>query len=308
MKRARLFLWFCVLYLGFWGGAIGVLGKWALTGFTPLQLIFVRLAISCILFGLWLWTRGQLSSTLKHIIRDAPYYLFLAASGVGGGMILGFLGLRATTAISYDLLFNASGFFIVLLGSWFYAEKVSRLDKLLLATAFLGMGFIVMSHGSLLESLSGGSLWGDTLVILGGLGWALYTVVGAKSRRADQSRNALSNVFGSFLFAAIALGAYIYIFQPIDSGALTAQAMLSALVLSVFATAILFVLWFRFAERADGASTALVALSENIGGVALPIIFLGEKLTLLGALGAILIIVPLIIREYHGKRTNPELA
>lgn len=307
VMRSKIFLWFCVLYLGFWGGAIGVLGKFALTGFTPLQLILFRLIFSILIFGLILSARRKLWATLTGIFKDARYHLFLAISGVGGGMILGFLGLRATTAISYDLLFNASGFFIVILGSWLYAEKVSRLDKFFLAAAFLGMGFIVMSHGSVAEAIRNGSLLGDALVILGGLGWALYTVIGAKSIKRDPSRSALNNVFGSFIFAAMALGAYVFVFEPVNFSALETGAVISAVILGIFATAILFVLWFRFAENADGTATALVALSENIGGVIFPIIFLGESLTWLGAIGAVLIITPLIIREYRGRPTNPEL-
>ena len=297
--RSKLFLWFSVLYLGFWGGAIGVLGKFALVSFTPLQLIFFRLAFSILIFGLILLARQKLWITLRGIFKDARYYIFLALSGVGGGMILGFLGLRATTAISYDLLFNASGFFIVILGSWLYADKVSRLDKFLLAVAFLGMGFVVMSHGSIIEALRGGSLFGDALVILGGLGWALYTVVGARSIKRNSARGALNNVFGSFIFAAIVLGTYVFVFEPVNFLTLNAGAVTSAIVLGIFATAILFVLWFRFAETADGTATALVALSENIGGVIFPILFLGEALTWLGMIGAVLIIAPLVVREYQ---------
>lgn len=307
MTRSRVFLWLCVLYLGFWGGAIGVLGKFALVSFTPLQLILLRLVSAILIFGLILLARRKLSGTLRGIFKDARYYIFLAISGVGGGMILGFLGLRATTAISYDLLFNASGFFIVILGSWLYAEKVSRLDKFLLAIAFLGMGFIVMSHGSIVEAIRNGSLFGDILVILGGLGWAFYTVVGAKSIRKDPARGALNNVFGSFIFAAAALAAYVLIFEPVNFRTLETGAIISAVLLGIFATAILFVLWFRFAETADGTATALVALSENIGGVVFPIIFLGESLTLFGIIGAVFIIAPLIIREYRGRATNPAL-
>lgn len=298
MLRSRLLLCLTVLYLGFWGGAIGVLAKWAFEGLTPLQLIASRLVISCAMFSLILVSRGEFLKTVAGFMNDKAYYIFMGIVGVGGGMILGFLGLSLTTAVSYDLLFNVSGLLIVVFGSALYGERVSRLDKLLLLVAFVGVALIIGRDGSLLQSVSGGNIWGDVLCLFAAVGWALYTVVGSKTSKAYSSRSPLGNVFGPFLFASCVLVPYVAVFEPVNPAAVTWRVGAATLVLSVFATALLFLLWFRFAEASDGTSTALVALSENLGGVFFPMFFLGETLSGLGVVGAALVIAPLVLHEY----------
>jgi drug/metabolite transporter (DMT)-like permease len=300
MKSSRLLLWLAVLYLGFWGGAIGVLAKWAFEGLTPLQLIAARLVISCAVFSVILIWRGELGKTMRSFTRDKAYYAFMGLVGVGGGMILGFLGLSMTTAISYDLLFNVSGLLIVVFGSVLYGERIQRRDLCLLAIAFAGTVLVIGRDGSLLQGVFGGNLRGDALCLLAAVGWALYTVVGAKTAKAYSSRSALGNVFGPFLAASCVLVPYVAVFEPVNPAVITWRVGAATATLGVFATALLFVLWFRFAESSNGTSTALVALSENLGGVILPMFLLGETLTALGVVGAVLIVVPLVLHEYFG--------
>ncbi len=301
MPRSRAVTWLLVLYLGFWGGAIGVLAKWALVGLTPIQLITGRLVISCALFAAMLLGRGELGKTLICLWRDKAYYAFLALVGVGGAMVLGFMGLARTTAISWDLLVNTSGLLMVVFSSVLYGDRVSRLDKVLLMSALVGVALIVGRNGSVAEAVAGGSIFGDILTLSSAIGWALYTVVGGKTARVYDSRSALKNVFGSFLLASLVLVPYVCVFEPVNWSVVTWQVGASTLVLSVFATALLFVLWFRFVENSGGIAAALVSLSENLSGVFLPILFLGEGLTPLVILGAILVIAPLVIREYLAK-------
>jgi drug/metabolite transporter (DMT)-like permease len=172
------------------------------------------------------------------------------------------------------------------------------LDKALLAVAFAGTLLIVGRSGSIVDAVMGGSIIGDLLTLVAGAGWAIYTVVGAKTAKAYASRSGIKNVFGPFLLATCVLLPYTWVFEPVSMASVTWRAASATLVLSIFATALLFIMWLRFAEKSDGATTALVALSENLGGVFLPIVFLGEGLTLPGAIGAVLIIVPLVLREY----------
>ena len=216
-------------------------------------------------------------------------------------MVLGFMGLARTTAISWDLLVNTSGLLMVVFSSVLYGDRVSRLDKVLLMSALVGVALVVGRNGSVAEAVAGGSIFGDILTLSSAIGWALYTVVGGKTARVYDCRSALKNLFGSFLLASLLLVPYVCVFEPVNWSVVTWQVGASTLVLSVFATALLFVLWFRFVENSGGIAAALVSLSENLSGVFLPILFLGEGLTPLVILGAILVIAPLVIREYLAK-------
>jgi len=104
------------------------------------------------------------------------------------------------------------------------------------------------------------------------------------------------------MLASIPLSIYIDQVEPFERAQMTTGAIASALILAIFGTALLFLLWFRFVETSSGATSAMVALSENIGGVIFPMIFLGEALTLRAGFGGAIIISALVLMEYRPAR------
>lgn len=306
MPSARLKNWLLILYLGFWGGAIGVLGKLAFPLFSPLQLIFVRIVVTLLIFTGLLFLKGKLTRSIYLVFKHIAHFIFLSATGVFAAMVLGFAGLKLTTAIHYDLLFNLSAVFIAVFSFLFFHENIKKRDLFLFVIALLGTFFIITGGNFNLEIFKGGSIRGDLLVLGAAAGWGLYSVIGATSRKRHPELTPLLTVFGSFLLAVIFLLPYIIVNDPIDLIKVFDTAYLgalsSALLLSVASTAVLFMLWFKFIEQSGGLLASFVALSENVGGVILPILLLGESLTFWTALGGVMIVIPIILQEYLSNR------
>ncbi len=302
MTSARLKTWLLIIYLGFWGGAIGVLGKLAFPLFSPIQLIFVRIVITLAVFSGFLFFKGRLFRSSILVFKHIAHFIFLGATGVFAAMILGFAGLKLTTAIHYDLLFNLSAVFIAVFSFLFFHENIKIRDLFLFVIALLGTFFIVTNGNFNLAVFEGGSIKGDLLVLAAAGGWGLYSVLGGSSRKRHPELSPLLTVFGSFLIAAITLTPYILVKAPLDFSKILNPdyfgALFSALLLSLAATAFLFMLWFRFIEKSGGLMASFVALSENVGGVIFPILILGESLTFWTALGGVLIVIPIILQEY----------
>lgn len=281
-----------------------MLGKFALDIFSPLQLIFVRLLIATLVFTLILLRQKNFFKTLSAIFSRLPYFLILGVCGIGLAMITGFFGLKLTTAIHYDLLFNIGAIFIAIFSYIHFRERIHPRAIIFFLTALGGTWLIVTQARFSFEIFQGGTIKGDLLVIGAALGWALYSVLGKIISKQDPKVTSIAIVYGSFLVSGIMMVPYILFQEPIFFSGLDIKggevlgALGATVALAVFATAILFWAWFHFLQKSTGILASMVVLSENVGGVIFPIIFLGEHLTIWTAFGGLMIIVPLFIEEY----------
>ncbi len=291
-----------IFYLMFFGGAIGVFGKFALPAFTPEALILTRLVMSTICFGAMLCWKRKLSEAF-HILRQYFFiFLALAASGIGGGMILGFIGLSQTTAVNYDLLFNMSALFIVGFAITLLKESLRLRDALLLALALLGATLITTNGFTLTpETIN----WrGDVLVLCGAVGWALYSVLGPRFARAHPEINPAIIIFNTFIVGSLFLLPYVLGRGGFTPALFDIRALAATLALGIFSTAILFYLWLEFVRTTSGLLGGFVTLGENISGVALPMLLLDEQPSVAVLLGGVLIAGTILIKNTHTSRTS----
>ncbi len=294
-----------VLYLAIFGGAIGLFGKLALADFSPTQLIFMRLFISLIFLGAIFAYQNRLRQVIRTVFHHWLDFISLALSGVGGGMVVGFLGLSRTTAVDYGLLFNISAVFIVAFAVPLLHETVRLRDSLLLGVALFGAALIVTEGNFSYGFLRNENLIGNILIICAAAGWGFYSVRGVALGRENKDINSSVCVFGSFIFGSLALLPYIIFLDPFRAVSFTnLGAVSAALALAILATAILFYLWFEFINREGGLLAGFVALLENIGGAIFPVIFLREKLTGPIVLGGIIIIIALAVQDYLARRAR----
>lgn len=297
-RKSRLMPVLLIGYLAVAGGAIGVMAKLALPAFTSVAIVFFRVVISLAVFAALLVARGRFRATCGVIARRWKTFAALGALGVIAAEVVGFWGLERTTAIHYDLIFNMSALAIVASAAWLLRERASRRDVVLLTVALLGAAIIV-TNGRLLDGFSGATLAGDGLVFVGALGWGLYSTMGPRLAKDVPAIDLLGVTFGSFLAGVVMLLPFI-LSEPsfgITPAAITTKTVTALVLLAVFGTALLFPLWFFFVKNFGGVWGALVSLSENIGGVVFPMLFLGERLTVATAVGGALIVAAIAVKE-----------
>ena len=290
-----------IFYLIFFGGAIGVLGKFALVSFRPETLIFLRLLITVTIFTLILWQKKKLGYALYMLKKHLLDFFILALSGIGGGMILGFFGLSITTAVNYDLLFNMSSIFMAVLAIFLLKEKLTLKNLALLILAFFG-SVLIISKGNLQTFDLKASL-GDLLVMLGALGWALYSIYGSYLSK-NTSIDSLTLVYNTFVVSLILLGPYLIYKSNLTVAPVTASALIATMLLGIFSTALLFYLWFEIINLGGGILGGFITLGENIGGVVFPILLLGERPTWPVWLGGAIILGAMLIYEHKKARND----
>ena len=296
---------FSAVYLSVFGGAIGLFAKISLEAFSPLAMIFVRLILALICFSAIFIFQKRFLSVFRLVFVNWRKFFILSLSGVGAAMVSGFIGLRYTTALNYGLIYNLSPIFMLVFAVIFLKERMSRLDAFFIFLAFAGAG-IIIADGQLKAGTLGTHIFGDTLVLLSACGWALYSILGAKFSATHSAIDSLVINFGSFLIAAVFIVPFIFTAPGfgVNVTALNMRTLSSVAGLSILSTAMLFFLWFKFIKKRGGAWASLVNLSENFSGVVLPIIFLGEKMTLPIFIGGILMIIAIYGKQASGKHNK----
>src|SRR3989440_4878050 len=140
----------------------------------PFALSFWRWAIASAL--LLCFTAAQLREDAPLILRHFPALVAFGVIGAGGFTLLGYWGVRYTTAINATLLNSSLPLFVVPL-SWLLLKlTVSGRQLAGLALSLAGVATII-SAGEL-QTLARLSLNpGDLLLLGGALLWAIYTVL-----------------------------------------------------------------------------------------------------------------------------------
>lgn len=306
-----------IIYVILFGGAIGVFAKFALSAFPPVSLIFIRILLSLLFFTLILLFQKKLKETFKIILAHWRALAALAVSGVILGMIVSFVGLDKSSAINYSLLFNAAPLAMIFLSAWILKEKIKKIDLLLFAAALFGSLFIITQGNWSFEVFGRKTFIGDILIFGGAVCWGLYSLLGPRFQKRLKANTgekdatlSLVVIYGTFLLAAIIMTPLIVgmglnnLTNLVLVEEISLSAVLSAILLSLFSTALLFVLWLKLVNEKGAVFSSFVALLEDVAGAILPIVFLGEALTLPTIIGGGVVIVASTVQVTASAKQN----
>jgi drug/metabolite transporter (DMT)-like permease len=158
-----------------WGGSI-VGQKLALASFSAVEVSVLRgLGALVLLIPLWWWQEG---GSVKFSLRDVAV---LAALGLGvlGNHLLTLFGLRYIGAAAAGVIIGSSPAITGFLSSLLIRDIPFRAVWVGCAVSFAGVALVT---GTGAETPAGDRPWlGGTLVVLGLVSWALYTIGGRRT-------------------------------------------------------------------------------------------------------------------------------
>lgn len=274
MAKPRDLAW-PLLAAALWGGMY-VVSRLTFDSIPPITLGLLRLLIGAAVLGLVLRRRPLLRDG-----RLAGLGALLAAT-----LMLQFWGTDLAGAAAGSLLTLLTPVFVALLAPWLLDEATRPRQWAGISLALAGAA--VVSGWS-----AGASLLGDALLVGASLTWGAFTVVGAPLVRR---LGALEITTGASLWAIpLMLPGTV---AELASGrhlALTGGAVLGALYLGVFATALAWWAWYRGVEKLPAATTAVFFLAQPVVGVALSIPIFHFPLTLAFGAGSILVAAGMLL-------------
>ena len=261
----------------FWGSMGIFVRKLTEFGFSSVQIVSIRVTLAALFFCLLLLAKDR--SGFRISLRDLPLFL-----GLGFGSIL-FFTVCYFTAIT-----------IMLMSVLFVREKLNRAKLIALALAFAGC--------VLVSGISGeGIPFVGLLIGLGSrIGYGLYSILGTVALRKYSPYTVTTY---TFLFAAA--GSWL-ICRPADllakfSAAPDPAYLLFFCVLTALVTAVIPFLAYTLGLRTVEASRAgILATVEPMVATLVGILVFSEPLTLLSALGILLILSAVILLNRKADR------
>ena len=271
----------------FWGSMGIFVRRLTEYGFTAVQIVSIRVTLAALFFCIILLIKDR--SGFRIALRDLPLFL-----GLGFGSIL-FFTVCYFTAITMmplstaAILLYTSPIWIMLMSVLFFHEKLSGKKLLALALAFAGCVLVSGISGE------GITLTGLFVGLGSGLGYGLYSILGTVALRKYSPYTVTAY---TFLFAAA--GSWL-ICGPADmiSKFTAAQDPVSLLLfcgLTALVTAVIPFLFYTLGLRTVEASRAgILATVEPLVATLVGILAFSEPLTLLPAMGILLILSAVII-------------
>jgi drug/metabolite transporter (DMT)-like permease len=264
-----------------WGGMY-VVSKYVLDYIPPMTLLAVRLVIG----GGALLLVMAASRTPRVGVRDLPRMALLGLVGFGISLAAQFIGTRLSSASHGAVITSVTPAFILVFAATLLKERITWAKIAAVGIATAGVLLVVeQPEGFRLEARA---FWGDLLLLVAGITWALYTVLGrlAANRYPPVTVTTYATLTGIlWVLPAIPVELRGITWQP-----LPAAVWWGTLYLGVVSTAVAFYLWNKGFTLMDAATGSLFFFAQPVVGAALGWLLLGERLSARFLLGTAVII------------------
>lgn len=269
------------------GGGIAPLAKIALSEVTPELFTFLRFFLASLILLPLLFKEKVIWN--KDILKLIGLSLLPTAN-----VILFAYGVRLTTANVSQALYVVTPVLVFLLSYIFLKEKVSFLKLLGIAIGLAG-AFIVIVLPIIEASIFSGNLTGNLLILTAVFTFSAYTIL---SKRFQKKFTPIQLTIGFCVTTAISmiiisLPSLPYQISQISN--LTQQGILSILYISIFGTAILYVLYQYAIKHSSATLASTVLYLQPLSTITWSYFVLGERLTLGFIAGGILSIIGTLI-------------
>lgn len=282
-----------------------LMGKILMRTHPPLQVSWMRyssafLTIALVVLVLSL-TRSRQLCSVKSITRNLQWVTAMGLTTFFGSAVLQYKGLSLSTSTANSLIVALEPLFAVLL-AWLFLSESLR------ARQFIAFGLAICGF-ALLSNLKPGDVFGSIALFSFGNILLLFTLP-MEAMYSIISRKLVGRVTPISLFAAaLTVGFSILTFYIYFSGIgfpfdqpLTGAALAALLWIGPLGTAITYVYWSMALTRVPVAAVALTLFVQPILGALAGAVFLGDRLDLWQAVGAVLILGALVLQTLQTLR------
>lgn len=173
----------------------------------------------------------------------------------------------------------------IIVSAFFYKEALSIQKLLGIAIAFMGLIFLLYPNDTFQVSL-----FHIFLMIISGIAWGLYTILGKKSS------NALTHTADNFLKSLLFIMPCYFILS--DNSFITLNGLILAFLSGGITSALGYSLWYYIVPQIQITTSGVLQLIVPVIAIFLGIIFLQEVLTVTLAISTLVILVGITICIY----------
>jgi drug/metabolite transporter (DMT)-like permease len=267
-----------------WGGSI-VAQKLALSGFSAVEASVLRdIGGLAILLTTWWWQEGTLAKLTKADVR----MLGLLGLGVLGNHLLILMGLKYVSGAVGGVIIGSAPVVTSLLSALLIQDVPLRAVMVGGLLSFAGVALVSVAG---FQAAGEQPLLGGTLVFLGVVSWALYSI---GSRTIMERVSALTVNWTTLLVATVVQIPLLWVDQKMMQAGVASVTLSDWLALGylvIFATAVAQQAWL-FGVKGIGPSRAsILGNLTPVAAIALSAIILKESVGLIEIAGIALILV-----------------
>lgn len=283
-----------IILAGIFWGSMGIfvrrLGEF---GFTPIQIVCIRMVLAALAFCVILLVTAPKGFRIS--LRDIPLFLGLGLGSILFFTVCYFTSITMMSLSTAAILLYTSPIWIMLMSMLVFHEKLTAQKIIALVLAFGGC--------VLVSGISGGGLTVMGLLIgLGsGIGYGLYSILGTVALRRYSPYTVTT---WTFIIAAIGS---ILISHPADMVAKFAavpslSGLLGFSLLTALVTAVIPFLAYTLGLRSVEASKAgILATVEPMVATLIGILVFSEPLTLMSGFGVLLILAAVVVLNVSNR-------
>jgi drug/metabolite transporter (DMT)-like permease len=179
---------------------------------------------------------------------------------------------------------------VMLISSLFLKEKINLQKILGMIIAFVGLGFLLYPKESFEMSY-----FHVFLMIMSGVAWAFYSILGKKST------NAIFNTMDNFIKASLFAIAFYFIFN-LNGFHFTFNGVLLSFISGSLTSALGYVIWYKVLPQMQIITASIIQLFVPILAIVFSIIFLNEVFTFELALSTIIIFIGVLLSIFSRKK------
>ncbi len=223
---------------------------------------------------------------------DVPTFVWLGILGIPINQYFYLYGMQYTTAANGALLYAATPTFVLLLSHFLLKEKITLRKSIGILLAFCGITMVIFEHGI---DFSSEYTFGNILVLIAVVAWALFTISGRKMilKYGALHTTAVMMIFGTLSFFPFGM-ALSYNF---NLSHLTLPHWSGIFYLS-FGTSIAgYLIWYYALSHIETAKVAVFANGQPIVATLLSVFFLDYSITWTFVTGGILTIIGVVVTQ-----------
>lgn len=264
-----------------WGSDY-LFAKIALREVSALSFAAIRTLISTgVLVPIFLRQENDWGVKTRHLLSLGG----LALLGTFLNRILWSTGVDLTTASNASLLATTSPIFLLMISFFLFRTTVSWRAALGILVSFIGVSLVI--QGDWREWVKGGGhVWGDLLMLLASLTWALFTVLAKFLMKDFSSLKVMAYIMliGSILFLP-----FLPNEKPGGWSGVSLLGWVSVFYVAITGNFLAYIFWMRGIQNIGPMRTILYSYLTPITAILFAIPFLGETLTAGQIWGALIV-------------------
>lgn len=269
-----------------WGIIAIFVRKLASLGFTPMEIVTIRVVTALLLLGIigLLKYPGQ----MKIHLRDSKYFI---GTGIFSIVLFNWCYFTSINQLSLSfaviLLYTAPAF-VVVLSYLFLKESMDSMKIISVIVTLIGC---ILIAGINLKETPSMNLVGILTGLGAGFGYALYTIFG---KFALLKYRPFTVTFYTFFVASITLLVFTDLFEK-GSILFNKEVILYGVGLGLFPTVLAYLFYTKGLERMESSKASIIATVEPVAATLLSVFLFKEDFGVLQFIGTAIILLSVIL-------------